>query len=63
MKKHKKGIEISHWKIEGTDAFASIDPVWTDEELDIGPTKEDYSDDEQEKMDAQIQEQMDKPIL
>ena len=62
MKKAKKGIEISHWKVEGTDAFASIAPVWTDDELDIGPNKEDYFDDEQEKMDARTQEQTDKPI-
>ena len=24
MKKAKRGVEISHWKVEGTDAFAAI---------------------------------------
>jgi hypothetical protein len=48
MKKTKKGIEISHWKVGGTDAFTSITPGWTNEELDIGPyQKEEYYDDEQ----------------
>ncbi len=34
--KAKRGIEISRWKVEGTDAFAAISPEWTDEELDRG---------------------------
>lgn len=52
MKKDKKGIEISHWKVEGTDAFEAIPPAWTDEELDIGPNKEDIYDG-QDNMDVQ----------
>ena len=68
MKKDKKGIEISHceishWKVEGTDAFASIAPVWTDEELDIGPKNEDYYHTEPENIDAQTQELIKMTIL
>jgi len=55
MKKTKRGIEISHWKVENTDTFDSIAPAWTDEELDIGPIKEDFIDADQNNVDhAQV---------
>ena len=62
MKKAKRGIEISHWKVYGTDAFAAITPGWTDEELDIGPNKEECYDDDQINMDDQTQELTSKNI-
>ena len=55
MKKRKKGIEISHWKVDGTAAFTAITPGWTDEELDIGQNKDDNYNDEQNNVDAQTQ--------
>jgi hypothetical protein len=61
MKKVKSGIEISHWKVNGTDAFAAITPAWSDEELDIGLNKEDLYDD-QDNTNAQAQEINNKTI-
>lgn len=55
MKKAKKGIETSHWKVDGTDAFAAIAPGWTDEELDIWPNDNDVYDTEQNYIDTQTQ--------
>lgn len=58
MKKAKKGVEISHWKVQGTDAFAAIAPEWMDDELDIGPNKDEDYDDDQKKMDARQPEKL-----
>ncbi|MGC1454560.1 MAG: hypothetical protein WA946_05165 [Nitrospirota bacterium] len=61
MKKAKKGFEISHWKVNGTDAFAAVTPGWTDDELDIGPNNDNLYDD-QNNPDDQIQELTSKNI-
>jgi hypothetical protein len=50
MKKSKKGIEISHWKVNGTDAFSAIDPAWSNEELGIEPQEVEYNDPEIESI-------------
>jgi len=55
MKKTKRGIEISHWKVQGTDAFAAITPGCTDDELDTGPNDDDIFDTEQNYIDTQTQ--------
>jgi hypothetical protein len=44
MKKSKKGIEISHWKVGDSDVFAAADPGWTDEELALTPGSDESLD-------------------
>jgi len=56
MKRTKKGIEISPWKVESSDAFAAITPGWADEELDIGLNNDEYNDADRDNMDTHAQD-------